>query len=418
MAAIPLQDLAQNSLVHPTTATMLGYTTSDSDPDNILGLEAYNFIYRSIRDADAQHTLLLKRFVEGTQSVWKATQRKIVDLLDLWDLDEVPDELLQYMKHIVGWVKKYNHITDRLDSDSLRRLIGASVALWKIRGRETAISNMISFATAARNRIWNWFDYRWVLDETELSEEHQGRDPWMLNGPDGLSEYESNLRIVDDGTLDRTLIVSIVKLMRAASERFEISYIDFLDTFKEAGDDSQWDSDSILTVSSGTAKFTDTGSDEHAFTNVPTGPTWTNYLIASRMKGTGTHATDRFGLCFYATDKDDCYKIGLATSPSLQKVELIKVVSGTPTVLTSATMGPSSPLYPDVFYTVRVVVTPEGATNRIKVYLDGNEIISHTDSTHSSGKIGFYSDENTTIEVDDVELFQLPLGSDYIDINS
>jgi hypothetical protein len=45
-------------------------------------------------------------------------------------------------------------------------------------------------------------------------------------------EYRSDLRIVDDGALNKTLVKRVLRLMRAAGERWNVTFLDFLDLFQ------------------------------------------------------------------------------------------------------------------------------------------------------------------------------------------
>jgi hypothetical protein len=107
------------------------------------------------------------------------------------------------------------------------------------------------FVLASRANIWDWFDFRWVLSETAFGEEFEGHDPWLIELPDpsvwgaGIEKTErlSCLRIVDNGSLNRELVVNLLKLMRATGERWEIIYLAFLDLFDVPGADVQWTKD-------------------------------------------------------------------------------------------------------------------------------------------------------------------------------
>lgn len=412
-----ITDVARNPLGSPATGEMLGYVEPPVEEEQ-LQLDMYRFILREIRNRDF-HTLFLKRFLEGPQQVWRTTQSKVFDIKKLWNITDIDDEYLQYIQGLLGWTGKLEKITDRLNYDTLRRLIATSPELWKQRGSEDTLLDILNFITGVRSRIWNWFDYRWILDETELGEEHEGRDPWIIDFPtEGSAEYFSNLRIVDDGNLDHILVKEITKLMRASNERIEISYIDFLDLFTVEGDDSQW-----VTVlgdpeySNGMVKMNDDTTVEGIVTLRPD-PVWSNYVCFWRIRGTSQYvfpgANKSFFCLFYASaDGLSGYFIELNPAESL--VAVGKYTGG---VFTNYLQQQSKTLYDNVWYGVRVQVSPEGSTNRIKVYIDNNLVLSTTDSTHSEGTIGIAHTIGGTVECDEVEMFQLPLETDLIDINS
>lgn len=238
-----IQDLANNPIAASTTGKFIGYIEPEETTET-LPLKMYNFLLYTIRQEDStrEGAYFVKRLFQGPQDVWQLTHDKIFAIKDLWSITRCPDEALQYIKGIVGWTNELNYITDKLDSDTLRRLIASSIPLWRKRGREETIIDLLSLILNVRCVIWNWFDYRWIIDETEFSEHHQGYDSWLIDhGEEGLGEYESNLRIVNDGTLDKSLVKSILKLLRACGERIEVTYINFLDQFLVNDDNSQWD---------------------------------------------------------------------------------------------------------------------------------------------------------------------------------
>jgi hypothetical protein len=407
-----IRDIAWNPLASGSTGQMLGYVEPPAE-DAALDLDIYRFILNGIRIEDQKDILFLKRYLEGPQSIWNRIQETIFSIKDLWSAADCPDEYLRYLKNIVGWTVELEPITDELDDDTLRRLIAVSWAIWKERGSEDAMINVLELLMTSRLRLWNWFDYRWVLGETELSEELEGRDPWMIDLPvdGGSDEYFSNLRIVDDGSLNRTLVRNIVKLMRPVGERYEISYITFLDLFRIA-DSSQWMiPEGTLTIAGGNAKLTDDSIQESMYATIAASALWEDYVASWRIKGTSTTGADFYGVSFYVQDEDNGYAVALNTVA--QTVTLYRVNSGVYTSLVST----SYLLFDDVYKTIRVQVSPEGITNRIKVYVDGNLKIDTTNDEYTEGRVGMFHAPGATIQTDEVEMFQLPLTTELVGIN-
>lgn len=381
--------------------------------------DIFDAIIEPIRDADEREGRdFLYRYFRGPQSVWETTDQKIKDIPDLWSVTDCPDEYLKYLKWIVGWTSALSNITDELSDDELRRLISISGRLWKLRGPEDTIVDVMRFATGQRCRVWNWFDFRWITGETDFSEDHDGRDPWMIAAAD---TYESNLRIVDEGDLNRTLVVNLLKLMRASGERWEITYLSFLDQFISDGDDSQWqksvaDSPS-LTVSGGTLTLTDTSQFEWTWTNSEA-VTWSTYMAFFRLRGTSTTTGPTgHGFAFYRSDVNNYYTARCV--PADKKIYLYRVASGTPVLIGTADLG-SEPYFDDVYYGYRAVVTVEETTKlRIRIYVDGFEVLSVLDASPlAAGTVAVWHDSGETIEVSEVEVMDLPGESDYVDINS
>jgi len=355
----------------------------------------------------------LQRFLQGPQAVWVRIQERIFAIKNLWSVSEIEDEYLQYQKRIVGWTPNLDSITDAVNDDTLRRLIATSITLWRRRGPEDTLIDILELVAITEVRIWNWFDYRFIVGETGLSHDHTGTDPWMLAADE---KYWSNLRIVDDGALDHTLVKNLVKLMRATGERWEITYINFLDEFTVDSDNAQWDSvdGTPLAVASGVAQFTDTSKIERAITNSTPSIDWNIYIATWKIQGESDAAGEEFGGGFYLTDEDNGFWFAL--NAALNKVRIYEYTAGAPSTVIDATYTHGT-LYEDVYYAVRIHVEPEGATNRIKLYIDGDLVINTTHAVHTQGKLGIWHTVGSTIKVDDVEMFQLPMDSDTVEIN-
>lgn len=420
---VKIWDLAHNPLTSGETAQMLGWIEPLEVPteQEHLGLRIYPFLLGGIKEEDKHNHFFFKRYLEGPEAMWAAIQAKIFAIKDLWSIVSVDNAYLPYVKRIVGWTKETDSITESLDNNTLRRLIATSVALWKKRGPEDALDDILLLTTNARLKLYNWFDYRWITAETEILEDRKGYDSWMIGSPGSseYAEYTSVIRIVDDGTLDTDLVVNIVKLMRACSERWEIYYIKFLDLFISDADNSQWTYfNNTLTVSDGTAKFETSGNREIAV--VTTDEDYSNYVVYSRIRGSSLTFNGMFGVVFYCDGTEDNF-YAASINTNLNLIQIHKVVNGAKYVITSFDYSIYGTLTDDEWYGLRIQISPEtigSSINRIKVYLDSNEILNFTDSTFSNGTFGFWHETTATIEVDEVEMFTLPLNSDTVDVNS
>src|SRR6185503_3223185 len=209
---------------------MLGFSPAIEETQRLPQI-IYNFLLDSLRAADQKDgNQLLQRYLEGPQQVWYVLVNTLYSILDIIDVENAPEYLLQYLKNIVGWTKALEGITDALDSATLRRLIATSVPFWDQRGVEEGLEGILRLTTTARCYILNWFDLRIILDETAL-----GEDPWLLSVPgegDPPDESTFNVRIVDDGTLNRALVRDLCRLARPSGERILITYLGFLDQFE------------------------------------------------------------------------------------------------------------------------------------------------------------------------------------------
>lgn len=418
-----IQDLAYNQLTTGSTAQFLGYEVVVEA--EILDLEMYRFLTNSIRLEDLQNGLFLKRFLQGFQGVWKTTQESIFSLKDLWDCLNIPDRLLLYMKNMVGWTDELSDITDDLDHDTLRKLISISIAFWKDRGVESTTISILELLTQAPCRIWNWFDFRWVLDETHFGEEHQGRDPHIIEIPGaGNSEYHSNLRIVDDGYLNRSLVESVVALTRPVGERITINYLKFLDRFSY--DAGNWtDSyamgliEDVLVYEDGLGKMIDDTSYGVTRLNWPTSYQWNNYVTYARIKGTGAE----FGIGVYLTHVtpfvDYSYDGYAATIlPSSNQIKLSRTSGGALIPLDTVSYSPWGILQENTWYGLRLHAYNYGGVTQLKVYVDNELIAQGTSSVFTQGSINIIHLPGSTFQVDEVEVFGIPANTKYIDINS
>jgi hypothetical protein len=420
-----IQDLAGNPIPGGgVTGQTLGYI-EPPEPEEILPLDMYEFLIEPIRIADRlEGELFVKRLFTGPQAAWEQTHTSIFHLKTLWSVTEIADKFLPYLKNIVGWTKELDYITNALDSRTLRRLIAASVPLWKERGPEDTLINVMRLITGSRLRLWNWFDFRFVMDETALGHEQEGRDPWLIELPGAPSydERRMNLRIVDDlnNPLDRDLVKNIVNLMRPISERIEVSYLTFLDLFNVAGDNFQWTMDAggtdvDILVEDGNLKLLDNTQEQRVVvTGVEGADDWADYVVGLRMKQTGGHA----GLLFYFADSNNYYRVTInPATGSFGRLRLTKVVAGVATGITTYNFTAVEQIFESVFYMIRVEVIPDGAANRIRVFIDGDMKINTTDNAHSKGKVGIMHVSGATVEASEVELWLNPLETETVDIN-
>jgi hypothetical protein len=268
--------------------------------------------------------------------------------------------------------------------------------------------------TGAQCFILNWFDYRWLTGETVFGEVYEGNDSWIIpsDGDPSYGEYYSTLRIVDNGDLNRQFVIDMVNFMRATSERVEIVYTQFFDRFLVEGDDTRWQlltGTTPMVVANGYGALSDNTELQIATVENEYSADWTRYNSYYKISGVGT-----IGVLFYLTDDENYYKFELQTeSPTWT---LSKLVADTPTVI--ATDDLPYTIHDDIWYGVRVHIDEDGANNRIKIYIDGALILDELDSSLTKGTIGFYSENGATIKLDETELFQLPLETDLVDINS
>jgi len=417
-----ITDLAYNPLsVAGSTAAMLGYLEPVAGAEE-LNLRIYDFIIKPHRDADQtrEGKLFLQRMLEGPQEAWKTIQSKIFALKDLWSVTDIDDEHLQYLQRIVGWTSDLDYITEQLDAATLRRLIAISVPMWRSRTTEDSLVAIMNTLVPARARVLSWFDKRWILDTTIMSEEHQGRDPWLVSFPGGTGtdEFWSTIRVVDPGVeASKDLLIDVIKLVRPCGERYDVVWLKFLDQFTIDGDVSQWDITSgTPTVSGGKVSLTDNSTEEGIVCSIEDSDEWENYVVTARVKG--NHDTGLgFGVAFYLQSVSPRTFYYVVIDIPNQQVLLAKFISGAFTPLVNWYANPAGRfLLSDTWYGLRIQASPEGANTRIKVYLDGEEIISTTDPDLDKGTIAVLH-SLCSVECDEIEVLGLPVDSEEILIN-
>lgn len=636
-----IQDNAQNLLVVPVDSPMLGFRTP-AQIIEALQLDMYQFLPANLRQIDlAKGSEFIKRFCEGPQLVWRIINQGIIDLLDLWSLVRTRDENVYLLQDILGWAGTLATIPEALEPGTKRRLLQASAEFWKTRGPDDTIENIIRLTTGARARVISYFEFRWVVGETQFGEDHEGTDPWLianspidnepiaLSGGDGFSgtatslqshliamgeadvlivftavaghrpvtvfnaspfdvmrfngiplsklgfietinnpsgreilveawwmrgakamtgnlewqftntlappnsgwcvfyqqvmdlanifvspgairvnatqineamesntrmqllsicaghaavttaaptedlideeattavrarvgsragiedatgltfdgatantlamlslgllgkpsgvisggEQEYQVRVVDDGSLDRELVRNLVKVTRPVNERVDIFYVGFLDLFTTNGDKSQWTDQAGTSVVSGGAMTLNVASAlESTYVDVDQSLAWNNYSVTWKVKGNTT-----FDLPFYRVAETDHYFVRVitaATSASGRGTIELWVRNANVNTLIGTAALPTGFFFADgVNHCIRVEVTRVGALNAIKVIVDAEIILSVNNGVHTAGSVGIRrqtSNSGGVLTLDEIELFFLPASVDRIDIN-
>lgn len=616
--------------------------------DENFAFDIYRFLHRPIRTEDAKNDYFVERYLIGPQTIWEGLSQKIMDLKNIIDPEHCREDLLYYLKDIVGLTRDLRSITDSLSAEDLRKVILLAVPLWKQKGLESGFKNTIRLFTGFNARVYNWFDYRMIIGEKAIGEEQLGEDSWLISRPgveantplgtpfillqfneqlikdgsiyvnpvipygavsfhsggpfsssqynlkilngsleipnrvmfdftgnwtlefyfrtgvtqviplfykwdavnnigiqliadtttdqityrvadgtinqtstiasgldlddanwkhivfeadwdegstgkfaiwingtriiyddinggfvknniansksiiicdnviggtsfkgylDGirftndirynvalssitppvtnfveyveeqLDEFQIDVRVVDDGTLDRSVLKSILNLMRPCSERINILYIDFFDDYT-AGK-GQW------STQSGSAYVEQTDNKyyfklpplslEHV--DVQGSSSWKNYIVQNRVS---IYSGNQFEVRFLIVNSLNYYSFRVDASAKMAYLE--KVIAGTPVTLASPVQIDieiaNLPLYqPYYVYMVSVFKNEDTGLTSIKCYLDSNVVLQADDNTYSNGTFGLYTYAGTTIWASECEMFQLPLEYDRINPN-
>lgn len=147
--------------------------------------DMFRFLHKPIRDLDRREgENFVERFLMGPQFIFEQTNKKIQnDLKTLYNPATIRADLLQYLKDQVGFTKELNNITNSLSTNDLRKLITLAVALWKQKGTEPGYINIVRLFTGKSARVFNWFDFRWIVGETQFGESQLGDDPFLISSP-------------------------------------------------------------------------------------------------------------------------------------------------------------------------------------------------------------------------------------------
>lgn len=360
----------------------------------------YRALIRPIREADQREgRQFLQRFYQGPQEVHNDTSDAIASAWDTIDPKTCPDDLLQYLKDIVGFDTDYEYITDRLDYTALRKLIRLAVPLWKERFGSAGIVNLIRLLTGRNAVLYDWFHWRAIIGETFLSEEQQGYDFWVIGGiVTYFDEYFMQVRMMDDGTLDERLVLDLLSLERVSSERIEVALVDFLDQFDLTRDKWVTLAGAPAIIEPDKTFLVPSGTSEKALMACIT---FSDYVVMHRFK-LSTGATLRTRFHVYDWTAGEYYEIAVSKCA----VSLLRYTSGTPTTVATFTG-----VYPQegLWYKLRVVAVDEGGALRVKAYIDGNEVINTTDSAGPTFGEVVVGAGGSYVHIDNMEVFRIPL---------
>lgn len=397
---MPIVDLANNPLAVPDAiAKMLGSLSAE---ETALPLQLYAMIDASIRSMDRDRGgLLLKRLLGGPQAEWERSEGYAAGIRVLRNAATCPDPLLPYLKLAVGWTADLDAITDPLDAATLRKLIEASPALWQIRGTEEGYAAILLIAMGLRERTWNWFDRRWILDASELGEEHQGRDVILVDeaGPPAMEEQSSNVRIIDvDGDADRELAASLLRLFRPACERIAITWLAAGSNMER---DPEWQG--VATWAPGALSLAASTSAWEAPSRVETLPELQVYW---RIRSSNGGAAGAFGGVVCRVDENNY--VFAALIPSANLARLYQYVAGVPSATSFDFADIGVTLSPTAWHGLRVTLERVGSDTVVTVVVDAEQVLQVTLTGYLTGAIGLAAEAGSPMECSEYEVLPLP----------
>jgi len=220
--------------------------------------------------------------------------------------------------------------------------------------------------------------------------------------PLALDEFFSDIRIVDEGDLNKVLMLRILNLMRPSSERLNVIFISFFDDFIEGT--------GRFNVISGIAAL----NTEQEFQLEPSTVVATDVLNDTEFKDHILQVKARdndpgggiLSVLFFFQDALNFYEFRANTT--LAKVSLHKTVGGV-----SSQIGADEPfdIVPEgsYIYTITTSFNTLTGDTLIKTFVDANAIHKITDASFEKGKFGMKTDPSTIMKIDEVEMFEIPL---------
>jgi phage tail-like protein len=370
-------------------------------------INVYRSLIKPLRDIDK--TKFLERYCTGIQTEAELIEANIEEILTQIDIDLIRADLLQYKLPQVGFTKEYRHITDRLGETDLRRLLGAAILLWKFKGSKRGLPEAVRFLTGAEPTYSDWFHFRYILGEAFIGEDQKGYDPYIIGGQ--ISEYDeqvSNLRVMNDGNLDKQMLVDVCQLERPVGERLEVVVLDFLDNFRFTRD--RWTNawPPAATIVDGEFQLEPSCGETPNITVVSdTSLVDMNYMSLFRVATAG----DKMYLDFYVESTSYFYRLELTVTASGPGNVTLKRVSGGPpsTIVNQAT---TIPLVAGADYKLRVITENVGSDVYITVYLDSNKQFEYKDagSSVTYGGCTFWNPNvSGNVYIDNVEIWRHPL---------
>jgi len=187
--------------------------------------DMFLFLHKPIRELDRkQGGNFVERFLTGPQFIFEDNQDRIELIKTILNPALTRADLLQFLKDHVGFTKELNNITNDLGENDLRKLISLAVALWKQKGTEPGYINIVRLFTGKSARVFNYFDFRWIVGETQFGESQLGDDPFLISGP-GIEKSIPIANVValfgfENGALDRSIVVNNGTVHGAVSDVF------------------------------------------------------------------------------------------------------------------------------------------------------------------------------------------------------
>ncbi len=299
---------------------------------------------------------------------------------------------------IQNWTVSWDDVgpTPKLDFE-LSTLLGLTQAVphavrvhYKL---ENVVRTVYSYWDGSKNRcnVTDAFGLNVPILTNSLNDFKVGVDP---------DEFVSDLKVVDDGDLDRDMIENLVRVMRPAGERIYIRYLAFQDKFRRSGDWVQV-AGSVTTDFDNGQLTVDAASVIRTDMNLDT--TWKNITARAQAKMTNVPG-DYWEMRFNYVDENNFYAVGMNPDDAERSVFLDRVIAGVRTNIGDYNFVNN--FFADVYYNLMVQTAWDGSTTLMKVFLDGNYLFEYSNALIEDGRVAIATDgtQETTLSLVEVSM--------------
>jgi hypothetical protein len=138
----------------------------------------------------------------GPQEVWLELYRAGSELNTLFDPETIATDYLNSLRKLVGFGPDQDDVVTAATEEELRRIIAGAINFWRERFLDSGIEAAIRLTTGNRFKVRDFFDFRFIVGETMITEDLENSDPNMISvktrnffrqGTDGETRYGGNL---------------------------------------------------------------------------------------------------------------------------------------------------------------------------------------------------------------------------------
>ncbi len=173
----------------------------------------------------------------------------------------------------------------------------------------------------------------------------------------------------------------------------------FQDNFNDGSAAPEWaEVNSGWSVANGVYQNTSTGNNRRTFAGQLG---WTDYSFSTMIRSTDSDNNDYIGLIFRAQDNNNYYLFQWRRAGSGWRQRLQRVGAGGGTLDQNTDPGAAY----EVGRWYHVEIRAEGSL--LRVFVDGQEVLSALDTTYRSGRVGLHSHQNAVTSFDDVLVTRL-----------